>query len=57
MNWNNLIQMKCPKCGKHLKGLIDMMCQDQNKCKFTIGSKKFNEIVEGIYKKVAEVWV
>lgn len=41
--------MKCPKCAKALKGFIDIKCQDQVKCKFTIGSKRFDEIVKVLY--------
>ena len=51
MNWNNLKSMKCPKCGKALKGFIDIKCQDQNKCKFTITSKRFDEVVKDLYTK------
>lgn len=50
MNWENLKSMLCPQCGKPLKGFIDIKCQDQNKCKFTIGSKKFDELVTKMYK-------
>jgi len=49
MNWSNLKQMKCPKCGKALKGFIDIKCQDQMKCKFTITSKRFDEVVASLY--------
>lgn len=50
MNWNNLKSMKCPNCAKALKGFIDIKCQDQKKCKFTISSKKFDELVTKMYK-------
>jgi len=50
MNWENLKLMLCPKCGKPLKGFIDIKCQDQNKCKFTIGSKAFDNLVTKMYK-------
>lgn len=49
MNWNNLKSMKCPKCAKALKGFIDIKCQDQVKCKFTITSKRFDEVVTSLY--------
>lgn len=52
MNWNNLKKMKCPNCAKALKGFIDIKCQDQVKCKFTIGSKEFDDLVEKLYRKV-----
>lgn len=36
-------------CNKALKGFIDIKCQDQVKCKFTISSKKFDDLVKSLY--------
>lgn len=49
-NWENLKSMQCPKCGKALKGFIDIKCQDQNVCKFTISPKRFDELLSDMYK-------
>lgn len=53
MNWNNLKQMKCPECERTLTKKQDgatavyYICL---KCNFKIYNKKFNELVNKMYR-------
>lgn len=49
LKWINLKSMKCPQCGKALKMFLDFKCQDQKKCKFSISTKKFEDVVNKLY--------
>lgn len=60
MNWNNLKTMECPKCGdslvernesfecEHLHGVREGCATPL--CDFSIGNKKFDEVVNSLYK-------
>lgn len=48
MNWENLKNNKCPKCGSLLKQLENNhACTSE--CSFMIGKSKFDSIVNGMY--------
>ena len=52
MIWKNLINSRCPKCNGPLREMVELLgyvCQDP-KCNFSISDKKFEEIVNSIYK-------
>ena len=51
MNWNNLRDQKCPKCGEKLKlGLMESTMRCSGNCEFEIGSARYLEIVESMSK-------
>ncbi len=55
MNWNNLKNMKCPKCGYDLitnnTGSVRMIgCEDEEKCDFVIRKDRFDSLIDDIYK-------
>lgn len=50
MNWKNLKDFKCPKCGYHLaKSIGGYRCGVMD-CGFSISSEKFDELVLGLYQ-------
>lgn len=56
MNWRNLKQNECPKCGHLLQEMENFYgCpsfkEDESKkiCDFTISKTKFNEIIRSLY--------
>jgi len=55
MNWNNLKNMKCPKCGIELvtnnSGKERMIgCGNDENCDFRISLTRFNSLVDDLYK-------
>lgn len=54
MNWNKLKNNKCPNCANvyltraPFSTIADFYC---DKCPFRISAKKFDEIVNSLYKK------
>lgn len=51
MNWDNLKNLKCPKCRRPI--LRDLMYRKYKctSCDFSISHEKFNEIVDRLYNK------
>jgi len=54
MNWDALKNMACPKCGSSLDEAGNAMyaCV-RNTCDFRITKKRFDEVVESLYKPKA----
>lgn len=54
MDWNKLVENRCPRCGAmlHQKGMLDVvrMCTDSH-CLFKINVDRFDEIVSNIVSK------
>lgn len=57
MNWKNLKDMKCPKCGLPLEqsnfNTRGYGC-DSETCDFFITDPKFRQLVDGLYKGFAD---
>jgi hypothetical protein len=55
MNWSNLKENKCPKCGKDISGAFDRENFKFNcTCGFVITAKRFKEIVSNVVQKEYE---
>ena len=48
MNWKKLQSMECPKCSAKL--IVGHEVYSCSACDFKIREKKFNEVVESLYK-------
>lgn len=48
MNWSNLKDMLCPQCKAGLKAEAERF--DCLECDFSIGKKKFEDIIVSLYK-------
>ncbi len=44
MNWKNILQNKCPKCGYGLIKAIDLYSCPGPECDFLITERKINEL-------------
>ena len=49
MNWKNLKNNKCPKCGELLQSSLEKIFSCPS-CDFKISEKKFEKIVNSFYK-------
>lgn len=52
MDWDQLKQNNCPKCSSQLRSNIFSECYEctHSMCDFKIGDKKFDTIIENMYK-------